>query len=129
MPSSTAQYRFEFRLQKWATTFSSGLCGETRGFFVGFRGDGSVRRVYLTPPNSDFDSARKTALAEVYDAWFMFSPYRDEADVYYLEWLGLTPMVVAPWLGGEPKPAELEDVRDGVALEQWPDAWRVIVRG
>ncbi len=128
MPSPTARYRFEYHLLNWASAFSAGLCGEARGFFIGLRADGSVRRVYLAPPESEMGADRKTALADAYAAWLMFTPYRDEPGTYYLEWLGITSGVVRHWLGGLPEGPELEDVRDGAAIEQWPEAWRVIVR-
>ena len=126
MPSATARYGFEHRLARWADGLSRGLTGERCAFFVGFRPDGSVRRVYLMHPDTQLDGETKAKLAGAYKHWFLYSPYGGGREVY-IEWLELDRAAVETWLGGPLTDGDLADVRGEGALDAWPSGWRVIV--
>jgi hypothetical protein len=126
MPTSTARYRFEFRLSDWAHRFASDLAGARASFFVAFREDGSVRRVYVARPGDSFDGESKAKLAESHERWFLFSPY-DEEGTAYLEWLGLDRETVERWLGRRLEVTDFMDVRSTGTRDAWPDTWRVII--
>jgi len=127
MTTGTSRYRFEFRLADWAAGFSRSLCGDHRGFFVGFRGPADVRRLYVAPQGASFDGERKAKLAERYNSWFLYSPF-DESGASYLEWLNMPHAVAERWLGRQLEAADFLDVRTTSAREGWPESWRVIVR-
>ena len=126
MPTSTARYRFEFRLHEWAEKFVAGLAGRRSTFFVGFREDGTVRRVYVSQPGEAFDAAQKTQLAEAYPRWFLYAPYDEEGSAY-LEWLGLDRRIAERWLGRRLESADFLDVRTTNTRDEWPESWRVII--
>lgn len=130
MPTSTARYRFEFRLLDWAETFGRGLCGARCSFFIGLREDGTVRRVYLAPPGDRLDGSKKAALAETYRAWFLYSPF-EAPGTGYVEWLSLPRELAERWLQRPLEASDFLDVRSTPATaaerEAWPDSWRVIV--
>lgn len=126
MPASTTRYRFEYRVNDWATRFSISLCGRRSAFFVGLREDGSVRRIYFAPRGEEFDGAQKVQLAEAHPRWLLFQPY-DEDNSAYLEWLGVDRPTMECWLGRRLEPGDFMDVRSTGTRDDWPDAWRVIV--
>jgi len=126
MPASTARYRFEFRLFDWAEETSRALTGSRRAFFVGFRDDGSPRRMYFANSGMPFDGDRKAQLAETHTNWFLYSPY-DVAGTGYLEWLGLPRRAAEIWLKRRLEATDFLDVRSTNARDGWPDNWRVIV--
>lgn len=126
MPTSTARYRFEFRLHEWAERFSASLCGARVAFFVGFRDDGTIRRVYFAQPGVPFDGANKAALAEAYPKWFLYLPYDEEGSAY-LEWLGVDRPLAERWLGRRFAATDFLDVRTSGGRDEWPESWRVIV--
>lgn len=125
MPHPTARYPFEHRLARWAEALSRSVTGRRCALFVGFRPDGTVRRVYFMPPGAPLDGVRKTALADAYRSWFLYSPYEDAG--VYLEWLGLPAGVIATWTGDAPAPGDLAPLHGDGPLSEWPEAWRVIV--
>lgn len=126
MPTSTARYRFEFRILDWAETFGRGLCGTRCSFFIGLREDGTVRRVYLAPPGDRLDGGKKAALADAYSAWFLYSPY-EASGTGYVEWLSLPREVVERWLQRPLEGPDFLDVRTTTSRDEWPVSWRVIV--
>lgn len=126
MTTSTARYRFEFRLFDWAEAFSRSLCGERRSCFIGLRADGSVRRVYFAQRGDPFDGERKSTLAESHGAWLLYAPY-GEVGTGYLEWLELDREVAERWLGAPLEAADFMDVRSMGSREGWPRAWRMII--
>ena len=126
MPTSTARYRFEFRLNDWAEKFVTSLAGRRSAYFVGFREDGTIRRVYVSLPDEPFDGAQKTQLAEAYPRWFLYVPYDDEGTAY-LEWLGIERKVAERWVGRRLEAADFLDVRTTSSRDEWPESWRVIV--
>ncbi|MEQ1504856.1 MAG: hypothetical protein ABMB14_21655 [Myxococcota bacterium] len=125
VPTSTARYRFEFRLHDWARQLSVGLCGKRAAFFLGMRDDGSIRRIYFAPSGEPFDGATKTQLAEAHPKWFLYLPYDD--DGAYLEWLGVDRKLAERWIGRKLEAVDFLDVRSTGAREEWPESWRVIV--
>ena len=126
MPTSTARYRFEFQIYEWADAWSRALTGERSAVFIGFRDDGTVRRIYVAPPEQPFDGSQKTTLAESYTRWFYFSPY-DEEGTGYIEWLNLPLSVPKNWLGKSFSDADFLDMRSDGARDGWPESWRAIV--
>jgi hypothetical protein len=126
MPTSTSRYRFEFRLFDWAETFIRSLSGTRCAFFVGLRADGTIRRIYVSPPDDPFDGERKAKLAEAYTGWFVYAPY-EEPGTGYLEWLGLEQAVAERWLAARLGADDYFDVRSTSAREGWPESWRVII--
>lgn len=126
MPTSTARYRFEFRVLDWAEGFARGLCGRRCSFFVGLRPDGTIRRIYFAQPGEPLDGDKKAALADAYEGWFLYSPY-DEPGSGYIEWLGLPEEIVARWIGRPLELTDYLDVRTTASRDGWPDGWRVIV--
>jgi hypothetical protein len=124
--ASTVRYRFEHRLHDWATSWVQRLCGRTCGFFVGFREDGSVRRVYLAHPERELSGDEKQALVQRYTSWFLFHPY-DDREGGYLEWFALPQSQVETWLGRSLDATDFIDVRETGSREDWPESWRVIV--
>lgn len=125
MPQPTARFPFEHRLAKWAQGVAIAVTGHRCALFVGFRPDGSVRRIYFMPPGQPLDGEKKTALADAYRSWFLYSPYAGEQGAY-VEWLGLPADRIGTWTGSRPTAADLAPTH-GDALAAWPDAWRVIV--
>ncbi|MBN2797660.1 MAG: hypothetical protein JXX28_00790 [Deltaproteobacteria bacterium] len=125
--SSTARYRFEFRLLEWAEGFARQLCGGRRSFFIGLREDGSVRRVYFGRPGEVFDGERKHTMARSHAIWALYIPY-EEPGAGYMEWFDLDPGVVERWLGRPLEPEDLHDVRGSGARDGWPSSWRMILR-
>lgn len=126
MPTSTARYRFEFRLFDWAESVTRELAGERRSFFVGLREDGSPRRIYFARPEEPFDGDRKTQLAESHPIWFLYSPY-DDPGAGYLEWFNLPQGVAERWMKRKLEPADFIDVRSTGTRDGWAESWRVIV--
>lgn len=126
MPTSTARYRFEFRVLGWSESFSRSLCGARCAFFIGLRRDGSVRRIYFAAPGQSFDGDRKAALADAYSSWFLYSPY-EEPESGYVEWLGIDQAQMEQWLGKPFELADFLDVRTTTARDGWPRSWRAIV--
>ena len=126
MSTTTSRYRFEFRVQDWATQWILRLTGSRVGFFVAFRDDGTVRRVYVASPDRPFDGQQKAALGQEYASWFLFFPYAREGSAY-LEWLNLDRAVVERWLGRALCPEDFIDVRTTGCRDGWPTSWRVIV--
>jgi hypothetical protein len=127
MSQSTARYRFEYRLLDWAEGFVRSLAGSRRSFFVGFRADGTIRRVYVSLPGHAFDAEARRTLAEAYTIWFLFQP-SEEPGAGYLEWLDLPRGVAERWLGDRLQAEDFVDVRHANAREDWPECWRVILR-
>ena len=127
MPPSTARYGFETRLAAWADGFARQLAGARCGFLVAFRADGSLRRVYVLPPGQALDGERKQSLTQAYRRWFLFSPYEDDPDRAWMEWLDLPVTVAERWLEDAVTAADLVDAQDRADLEAWPGSWRVIV--
>lgn len=126
MPRPTDRFPFEKVLADWALDFTRNLTGKRLPFFVGLRDDGTVRRVYLSPPSQAFDAARKTTLAESYSGWILFAPYDDGPELY-LEWLGLQQDRAEVWLGRPLTDDDLQPTDGSAPLSAWPTAWRVIV--
>ena len=122
----TARYRFEFRIAEFSGALSRRLVGKRTGMFIGFRTDGSVRRLYLSPAGRGLSGKRKERLVEHYETWFLYSPFSD-APGTYIEWLGISSEVMCRWLEAPIEPADLADVRGAADLEVWPETWRVIV--
>jgi len=116
----------EYRISEWGAQFSMKLTGRRTGFFIGFRTDGSVRRVYLSPPGRGVSGKRKERLTEAYDTWLLYSPFSD-APGTYLEWMGVSRAVMERWLDAPIAIGDLVDVRGSKDMEAWPEAWRVIV--
>ncbi len=125
MTTSTARYRFEFRMFDWAEGFTRSLCEGRRSFFVGLRADGSVRRVYFARRGDPFDGDRKAALAESHAVWLLYAPYSDMGSGY-LEWFELDRQVAERWLSGLDE-ADFLDVRSMGARDGWPRSWRMII--
>ncbi len=126
MSTTTSRYRFEFRIQDWAASWILRLTGVRAGFFVAFRADGSVRRVYVASPERPFDGQQKVALGQEYRSWFLYLPYEDERGAY-VEWLNLERETVERWIGRELSPEDFIDVRTTGCRDGWPESWRVIV--
>jgi hypothetical protein len=127
MSTGTARYRFEFRLLDWAEGYVRTLAGSRRSFFVGFRKDGTLRRLYVSLPGHEFDGEGKRLLTEAYTSWFLFQPH-EEAGAGYLEWLDLPKEVPERWLGDRFGAEDYLDVRHAESREHWPRSWRVVVR-
>jgi hypothetical protein len=126
MTTSTARYRFEYRIFDWAERFSGQICGNRRAFFIGLRQDGSVRRVYFAQGGDPFDGKRKDALAAAYSTWFLYSPYSDQGSGY-VEWFELDLEVVERWLQAILDATDFADVRSTGSRDGWPRSWRMIV--
>ena len=126
MATSTARFRFEFRLFDFAESFSRQLAGGRRSLFIGLRHDGSTRRVYFGKRGEAFDGEKKNQLVATHPVWFLYQPH-DEPGSGYLEWYGLDRTVAERWLGGTLRPEDFVDVRASGNRDTWPDAWRVIV--
>lgn len=126
MPTSTARYRFEFRLLEWAETMGLTLCGDRRAMFVGLRPDGAVRRVYFAPNGESFEGGRKSALAETHAHWFLYTPHAEPGSGY-LEWFALDRRVAERWLQRKLDPEDFLDVRGTGSRDDWPLTWRVIL--
>ena len=126
MTRTTARFRFEYHLFAWAENLSISLCGMPRGFFVGLREDGSVRRVYLGPEGFTLDGERKQTLADTYTSWMMYQPYGERGSGY-IEWLEVSERNARQWLGRELEDRDFLDVRGKGQLDGWPTSWRVIV--
>jgi hypothetical protein len=126
MTTSTARYRFEYKVFDWAEQFGDRMCGGVRSFFVGVRPDGAVRRVYFERSARPFDSQRKRALADAHTHWFLFQTH-GERGAGYVEWFELEQGVIQRWLGGDLESEDLDDVRGSGALHAWPACWRVIL--
>jgi hypothetical protein len=124
--SSTARYRFEFRLFEWAETLSRDLCGDSRCFFIGLRPEGAARRVYFARAGAPFSPERKRVLVDGHLGWFLFHPVEFRA-AGYVEWYDLDAFVVERWTRQRLEPADFEDVRGGGSLHAWPTSWRVIL--
>ena len=124
--SGTARYRFEFRLLDWAQRFARGLAGRRVAFFIGFRGDGTVRRVYLAPPGREFEPDQKRRLAESYASWFLFVPAEDPGKGY-VEWLQMPRDRAEQWLGEAFVAEDFVDVRHSETKDDFPTSWRVIL--
>ena len=127
MATSTARYRFEFRLLEWAETFSRKLAGSRNSVFVGMRDDASIRRIYMARAGTSFDGDRKSTLVEAHPRWLLYTPY-DEAGTGYLEWFALPQSVAERWIGRPLEMADFLDVRSSSTRNDWPETWRVIVR-
>ena len=127
MSTSTARYRFEFRLFDWAETLSRGLCGSRTSYFVGLRDDASVRRIYFASDGMQFDGEQKTQLAATYTRWFLYTPYEDPG-TGCLEWYGLERATAERWLARAFEPVDFLDVRATGTRDEWPTNWRVVVR-
>lgn len=125
MTTSTARYRFEFRVLEWAEGFSRGLNGNRTALFVGFREDYTVRRVYCGP-RSGFEGENKAKLVASVPAWLLYVP-DEEPGSGYLEWFQL-PAEVAQRFGGPYEAADFLDVRTTARREGWPASWRVLFR-
>jgi hypothetical protein len=126
MPTSTARYRFEFRLLEWSEKLARNLCGERRALFVGLRPDGAVRRVYFAPAGDTFEGERKNNLAESHPSWFLYTPH-PEPGAGYVEWFALERNIVERWLGVSLEADDFVDVRAAGKREDWPKTWRVWV--
>ncbi|MBT3223269.1 MAG: hypothetical protein HN348_29705 [Proteobacteria bacterium] len=126
MTTSTARFRFEFRVFDWAETLSRDLCGERCSFFIGIREDGSVRRLYFARGDVSFSGDRKSALAESHPVWFFYSPH-DDLGAGYLEWFNLPRSLVERWLKRRLEAHDFIDVRATGAREEWPENWRVLI--
>jgi hypothetical protein len=126
MPSSTARFRFEFRMLEWAENLSRSLCGDRRALFVGLRADGAVRRVYFASGDESFEGDRKTRLAQSHPGWLLFLPH-GEAGTGYVEWFGLDAKVAERWMAHRLDAADYVDVRGRSERTEWPTTWRVLV--
>mgnify|MGYP001359797592 CR=1 FL=1 len=126
MPTSTARYRFEFRMFDWVQGLSRSLCGTRTSLFIGIRKDGSMRRIYFARPTKGFDGDQKSTLAESHPAWLLYQPY-EELGSGYLEWFGLDRKIAERWLSDNLTEADFLDVRSKDSRDDWPSAWRVIV--
>ncbi len=126
MPTSTARYRFEFRLFDWAEHTARGLAGDRISFFIGFRDDGTLRRIYFAPAGELIDGERKAKLADAHGCWFLYAPY-DAEGTAYLEWLAVPQATVERWLRRRLEASDFMDVRSTGARDAWPDTWRVII--
>jgi hypothetical protein len=124
--NTTSRYRFEYRIQDWASSWSTQLVGHRVAFFVAFRRDGSVRRVYVAPVDRPFDGAQKAALGQEYATWFLYLPYDSEGTAY-LEWLNLPRATIERWIGRTLLSDDFLDVRATGCRDDWPESWRVIV--
>ena len=131
MPKPTARFQFEHRIAAWARDTSVALTGSACSFFLGFRRDGTARRLYFAPVGSSVDGERKLALAEQYRSWFLFATYADDPGTVYVEWLELPDTWAERWLGGL-EPEDFAEVGPSTSLpvappERWPTSWRAIV--
>lgn len=126
MPTSTARYRFEFQLFDWAETLTQSMTGNRTSLFIGFRSDGTLRRVYFSPPDLPLDGTRKNTLAQSYSSWFCYTPY-DSEGTGYLEWLNLPEKVASRWLKRPLKETDWLDMRREDRRDGWPESWRVII--
>lgn len=126
MATSTARFRFEHRVYAWARGHVLQMCGQERAFFLGLRGDGSLRRAYFAHVGEPIDGARKATLAEAYEHWFLFAPYPEEG-VGYIEWLELDRETVERWLGRALVAEDFLDVKQTGTRDRWPRSWRCIV--
>ncbi len=124
--TSTARYRFEFRMLEWCERTSRSLCGERRAMFVGVRPDGAVRRIYFAPAEQSFEGTRKTALTDTNEHWLLYNPY-GEPGSGYVEWFALDRKVAERWLEHVLQVEDFIDVRSPTARNEWPASWRVIV--
>ena len=122
----TARYRIEYRISEFLAAISLRMTGKRTGLFIGFRDDGSVRRVYFSLPGRGLSGRRKERLVEAYDMWLLYSPFSD-APGSYVEWLGVDKGVMERWLEAPIGPGDLVDVRGSRDLDAWPKTWRVIV--
>ncbi len=126
MATSTARYRFEFRLLEWAENTGRTLCGDRRAMFVGVRPDTAVRRIYFAPALESFEGERKSALAESHAHWFLYTPH-PEAGTGYLEWFALERKIAERWLQHKLEPEDFIDVRGPGTRNEWPATWRVLI--
>lgn len=124
--SSTARYRFEFRLFEWSETLAHDLCGETRCFFVGLRPDSSVRRIYFARSGAPFSVERKRILVDGHAGWFLYHPFAARGPGY-AEWYDLDLEAVERWLKAPLDDIAFEDVRGEGSLHAWPTSWRVLM--
>ena len=126
MTTSTARYRFEYRLHEWAEDLSMRMCGEMRSLFVGVRASGAVRRIYFSRTPSPFDGDRKRLLADGHQHWFLYQTHGERGSGY-IEWFELDRGVVERWLGGAMADEDMADVRGAGELSEWPACWRVLM--
>lgn len=124
--TTTARYRFEFRILKWAEEQSRRLCGSRHAMFIGLRPDCSVRRVYFAPAGEGWSTENKRALTEAHPAWLLYLPYEEPASGY-LEWAEVPREVFERWLERSFEVVDFQDVRTTSARDQWPRTWQVIV--
>ena len=124
--AGTARYRFEFRLLDWAERFARSLSGRRCAFFIGFRPDGTVRRIYMSAPGEEIAPDQKRRLAESYASWFLFVPH-DEPGQGYVEWLEMGRERAEHWLGGAFAAEDFVDVRHSENRKGFPTSWRVII--
>ena len=125
MSTSTSRYAFEDAIAVWARDFSIQMTGRVCSFFVGFRPDGTLRRVYFGLPEADLLGERKAALADMYTHWFLFAVDGGERAIGYVEWLDLPQGTVERWIGRSL--ADEDFTESGRRLDGWPTHWRVIV--
>ena len=126
MTTTTSRYRFEFRVNDWASKWSLQLAGQRVAIFIGLRPDGTIRRVYVSPPNRPISGEQKALLGQEYTSWLIYLPYEQDGAAY-IEWLALPQPVIERWLGRVFEPADFIDVRTTGSRDGWPDSWRVIV--
>jgi hypothetical protein len=124
--TSSARYRFEFRVLKWAEGFTRMMCGERRSMFLGFRSDGSVRRVYLTPTATGWTPEKRAELIATHGSWLFYTPY-EEGGTGYLEWSAVAQEVLERFLDKRFEATDFVDVRTTSVRDRWPDTWQVIV--
>lgn len=113
-------------MASWSRSLTMRMTGRLCSFFVGFRPDGSVRRVYFGLPDIELLGERKAALAEMYTRWFLFAVDESEREIAYVEWLNLPQSVAERWVGRAFEDDDLCGSRG--SLDGWPTHWRVIIR-
>lgn len=124
--TSTARYRFEFRLFEWAENLTRDLCGDSRCFFIGLRPEGAARRIYFARAGAPFSAERKRVLVDGHLSWFLFHPVEHRSPGY-VEWYDLDAPVVERWTRQTLAPSDFDDVRGSGSLHAWPTSWRVIL--
>ena len=112
-------------MASWARKFSIQMTGRACSFFVGFRPDGTLRRVYFELPEVDLMGERKAALADMYTRWFLFAVDEQERAIGYVEWLDLPQNTAERWIGRSLGDEDFTE--SGHRLDGWPTHWRVIV--